>query len=204
MSRGAQGAARAAARTHDNRTHGYLILGASFPTRLRAPLRPLARRPRTHRRPLRPSRSVIRLRLECRVGRGHGLGSGGIARPNQREGPVGENSQIGCVPFAAATSSRSTASPPRATIGDIMKNLWVPLLVLCAACSSTSSTTPGGEARPQGRADCTPGCCDDDPDCCAATSTVRAITLAAAAPTEPNPCCAPGGDCCATPTDRTR
>jgi hypothetical protein len=85
-----------------------------------------------------------------------------------------------------------------------MKQAWIPVLVLSAACSTTSSPTRAGEARTQGGADCTVGCCDDDADCCAATSTVAAVALAAPDRTEPGPCCEPGSGCCAKTGDNTR
>jgi len=75
-----------------------------------------------------------------------------------------------------------------------MKHAWIPTIVLCAACTTTPSTARSPEASALGPACCTPGCCDDDPDCCEAAP---GATMARA---EPSVSCAVVTDCCDAPT----
>lgn len=85
-----------------------------------------------------------------------------------------------------------------------MKNAWIPVIVLCAACSTTSpSPNSGGSCLPDPSC-CTPGCCDDDPDCCATKSVAATAPTASTVRTESTPCCAPGSDCCVVAAAGTR
>jgi hypothetical protein len=76
-----------------------------------------------------------------------------------------------------------------------MKNVCTPILLLCAACSAPAiadvSVKPTQTAR--GTECCAPGCCDDDPNCCA-TATARETSAPianAACCTVPVACCEP-------------
>jgi hypothetical protein len=78
-----------------------------------------------------------------------------------------------------------------------MKHSWIPLILLCAACSTTS-TPATSVARDRGPACCPPGCCDDDPDCCATASESVDV------PAPANTCCVAATDCCRAESVRSR
>jgi hypothetical protein len=79
-----------------------------------------------------------------------------------------------------------------------MNRFYAPILFLCAACSAVpfganKSNSPARGATPN--ACCTPGCCDNDPNCC--DPSCCASAKAAPASVAANECCPGAGSCCA-------